>query len=173
MRKIVFALLMVCVMTDVYGQEYPFLRIEYRETLIGDRIDILDGPKVLTKQEVYQLMQAQPEAFEKYQMAMKKQRTSKLLDGATVLTSAAVLVLSLIPPQSSSYNTRNNLLLPAMISTLGLGIASGFYRRSSRNITREAVDLYNFSEKKADPIYFDDGLTYYRIPDFIGVQIRF
>jgi hypothetical protein len=40
-------------------------------------------------------------------------------------------------------------------------------------MTREAVDLYNFSEKKADPIYFDDGLTYYSIPDFIGVQIRF
>jgi hypothetical protein len=173
MRKIVFALLLVCVMTEVNCQEYPFLRIDYRQTFLGDRIDILDGPKVLNKEEVYQLMQTQPEAFETYQMALKKQRTGKLLDGGAFLTSIGVIALTFIPPQSASYNTRNNLLLPAMISTLGLGIASGFYRRSSRNITREAVDLYNFSEKKAEPIYFQDGLTHYSIPDFIGFQIRF
>lgn len=173
MKKILFMLLTVCVMAKVNGQQQPFLRIDYRSTFIGDRIDILDGPRVLTKQEVFQLMQTQPEAFEKYQMAMKKQRTSKWLDGTTFLATAGVIALSFIPPQSSSYSTRSNLLLPLSITTIGLGIASGFFRRSSRNMTKEAVDLYNFSEKKSDPIYFDDGLTYYTIPEFVGFQIRF
>ena len=173
MKILFYAFFMFCGLSQAFGQQQPFLRVEYRETFIGDRIDILDGPRVLTKEEVFQMMQTQPTAFEKYQQAMKKQRTSKLLDGATFLTTVGVIALSFIPPQSSSYNTRNNLLLPAVITTLGLGIASGFYRRSSRNMTKEAVDLYNFSEKKKDPIYFDDGLTYYNIPDFIGFQIRF
>jgi len=172
MRKIVFALLMVCVMAEVHGQQ-PFLRIDYRQTFLGDRINILDGPKVLSKQEIYQLMQTNPEAFETYQMALKKQSTSKWLDGGAFLASVGVIALSFIPPQSSSYSTRNKLFIPLAVTTVGLGIASGFYRRSSRNMTREAVDLYNFSEKKADPIYFDDGLTYYSIPDFVGFQIRF
>ncbi|MCR9014171.1 hypothetical protein [Aquiflexum gelatinilyticum] len=172
MKKLSFALLLVCLVSEVYGQE-PFLRIDYRQTFLGDRIDILDGPKVLNKEEVYRLMQTQPEAFETYQMALKKQKTGKLLDGGAFLTSMGVIALSFIPPQSASYSTRNNLLLPLAIATVGIGIASGFYRRSSRNLTREAVDLYNFSEKKPDPIYFDDGLTYYTIPDFVGFQIRF
>jgi hypothetical protein len=119
------------------------------------------------------MMQTQPTAFEKYQQARKKQSTSKWLDGVTLLTTVGVVGLSLISPQSSTSNTRNNLIIPLVITTFGLGIASGFYRRSSRNMTKEAVDLYNFSEKKTDPIYFDDGLTYYNIPDFIGFQIRF
>jgi hypothetical protein len=173
MKKVFFLLVLLFIMKNGFCQDQPFLRIDYRSTFLGDRIDILDGPRVLNKEEVYQLMQYQPEAFEKYQLALKKQQVGKILDGFTALSSIGVLVLSFIPPESSSYNTRNNLLLPAMIATLGAGIASGFYRRSSRNLTREAVDLYNFSEKKSEPIYFDDGLTYYRIPDIMTVKIRF
>jgi len=172
MKKLSFALLFVCFITEVFGQQ-PFLRIDYRQTFLGDRIDILDGPKVLNKEEVYRLMQTQPEAFETYQMALKKQKTGKLLDGGAFLTSIGVIALSFIPPQSASYSVRNNFFIPLAITTVGIGIASGFYRRSSRNLTREAVDLYNFSEKKPDSIYFDDGLTYYTIPDFVGFQIRF
>lgn len=172
MKKLSFALLLICFITEVYGQQ-PFLRIDYRQTFLGDRIDILDGPKVLTKQEIYQLMQTNPEAFETYQMALKKHSTGKWLDGGAFLASVGVIALSFIPSQSSSYSSRNKLFIPLAVTTVGLGIASGFYRRSSRNMTRKAVDLYNFSEKKADPLYFEDGLTYYNIPDFVGFQIRF
>ncbi len=156
-----------------FAQQQPFLRVDYRSTLLGDRIDILEGPNILNKQEVMELMRYHPEALTRYQMSVKKQQTSRWLDAAATVTTLGIVGLSFVPAQSSSFDTRNTLMLPLLISSVGLGIVSGIFRRSSRNMTREAVDLYNFSPKEQKPSYFDDGLTYYHIPDFVGFQIRF
>jgi hypothetical protein len=123
----------------------PYLRMDVRQNFIGEKIDIYDGPNLLDKARIRTLMAGKPEMFADYQKALNKQKVVLGLD----LTGMAVSLLTLtylVAPQSQP-STPNNLLIPLVFTSLGLGIASTQFKRSARNLTRHALDKYNFGDR--------------------------
>lgn len=123
----------------------PYLRMDVRQNFIGEKIDIYDGPNLLDKARIRTLMEEKPELYVDYQKALNKQKVVLGLD----LTGLAMSILTLtylVAPQSQP-STPNNLLIPLVFTSLGLGIVSNQFKRSARNLTRHALDRYNFGDR--------------------------
>ena len=123
----------------------PYLRMDVRFNFIGEKIDIYDGPNLLDKARIRTLMEGRPDMYADYQKALNKQRISFAMD----LTGMALNLLTLtyiVSPQFQS-STPSNLLIPLVFTNLGLGIASGQIQRRARNLTRHALDRYNFGDR--------------------------
>lgn len=123
----------------------PYLRMDVRSNFIGEKIDIYDGPNLLDKARIRTLMEEKPEMYADFQKALNKQKVVFGLD----LTGFVVnlLTLTYIVSPRSQPSTQNSLLIPLVFTGLGLGIASTQFKRSARNLTRHALDKYNFGDR--------------------------
>jgi hypothetical protein len=52
MKKILTVLLLVLLANSVIGQDRPYLQVSIREGFLLQKIEFLDGPKVLNKVEM-------------------------------------------------------------------------------------------------------------------------
>ncbi|WP_111669332.1 hypothetical protein [Algoriphagus litoralis] len=155
MKKLTLCLLiLVAISSELIAQESPFLQVETKRNFFNQKLIVLEGPKQLQKEEVMTLMASNPEALVRYEQAMRKQTISVALSAVEVGLFVGTMVFIFAPQQQSS--TMSNLFWPLSIGTVVVGIASGVYRRSAGNLTREAVDLYNFGSQNGPPVYFQD-----------------
>jgi hypothetical protein len=127
---------------DRLGSHYLKMKIE--GNLIGQKINIYDGPNMLNKAQIRTLMESRPDMFADYEKAIRKQNFANILDW-TGLGLQLVFTWYFISPQFQS-STPNDILLPLIFTNLGLSIVSGQVRRSARNLTRSALDRYNFGD---------------------------
>lgn len=127
---------------DRLGSHYLKMKIE--GNLIGQKINIYDGPNLLNKAQIRTLMENRPEIFANYEKAIRKQTFSNILD-LTGLGLDLIFTWYFISPQFQS-STPNDILLPLLLANIGLDIVSGQVRRSARNLTRSALDRYNFGD---------------------------
>ena len=127
---------------DRLGSHYLKMKIE--GNLIGQKINIYDGPNMLNKAQIRTLMENRPDMYADYEKAIRKQTFANALD-LTRLGLQLVFTWYFISPQFQS-STPNDILLPLVFTNLGLSIISGQVRRSARNLTRTALDRYNFGD---------------------------
>jgi hypothetical protein len=154
MKNIGIVLLLVTLANAAFCQEIPFLQLNIRENILTQKIDFLEGPKVLSKLEIQQLMASvDPETQDLYRRSVNqgKLNTVFALGGLASTVGGLVLIIS---PQQQSF-TPSNLLIPLLITDVTLTILSGVFKRNARNLAREAVDSYNFGRTDA-PVYFEE-----------------
>ncbi len=146
----------VLVLLAGYGfcQEQPYIQLNIRENFLTQKIDFLEGSKVLTKLEIQELMAtANPETQDLYRRSMNQNKLNTVFAVGSLATTIGGLAYIIIPRQQSS--SASNLTWPILISDLALNILSGVYKRNARNLAREAVDSYNFGRSDA-PVYFEE-----------------
>lgn len=146
--------ILIAISSDLIAQENPFLRVEMNRNFFSQKLIVLEGPKPLSKQEVMTIMASDPEALATYQQAQRKHTISVALSVVEAGLFVGTMVFIFAPQQQSS--TMSNLFWPLSIGTVVVGIVTGVYRRSAGNLTREAVDLYNFGSQSGPPVYFED-----------------
>jgi len=132
-------------LVDRDGISGPYLKMDVRRNFFGEKIDIYDGPNLLDKGRIRSMMESRPDMYADYQKALQKQNISFGLDIGKLAVDILVLTYVISPQFQSS--TPSNLLIPLIITDVGLGIASGQFRRSARNLTRKALDRYNFGDR--------------------------
>lgn len=155
MQKIILFLLATLVShSALNAQENPFLRVEMKRNIFGQKIDVLDGPKSLRKEEVTILLSTDPDALFLYEKARRKQNITSMLTALELglFVGSAYFIFA---PQSQSSRI-SNLFWPISIGSIVTSIASGAFRREAGNLTREAIDLYNFGNQAGPPVYFQD-----------------
>jgi hypothetical protein len=76
---------------------------------------------------------------------LNKQKINFGLD-LTGLLVDIVVIFSVISPKFQS-SAPSNLLIPLILADLGITIASSQFRRSTRNLTRHALQRYNFGDR--------------------------
>ena len=121
-----------------------YLKMKIEGNLIGQKINIYDGPNMLNKAQIRTLMENRTDMYADYEKAIRKQTFANILDVAD-LGLTLVFTWYFISPQFQSSAT-NDILLPLIFTDIGLGIISGQVRRSARNLTRSALDRYNFGD---------------------------
>lgn len=155
MREVVLgAILLVLTQTVLVAQETQFLRVETKLNFFNQKVEVLDGPRSLSKEEVTILLSEDPDALSVYQKSLRRNTINSVLAGMEMGLLVGTAYLVIAPQQQSS--SLSNLFWPFTIGTLVVGIASGIYRRDVRNLTREAVDLYNFGNQNGPPVYFNE-----------------
>lgn len=122
-----------------------YLTMDVRANLLGEKIDIYDGPNLLGKAQIRTLMENRSDMYADYLKALRKQNLSFALDLGS-LALDLVFIAYFISPQLQS-STPNDILIPLVFTNLGLGIISGQVRRSARNLTRSALYSYNFGDR--------------------------
>lgn len=122
-----------------------YLTMDVRANLLGEKIDIYDGPNLLGKAQIRTLMENRPDMYADYLKALRKQKMSFALDLGS-LALDLVFIAYFISPQLLS-STPNDILIPLTFTNIGLGIISGQVRRSARNLTRSALYRYNFGDR--------------------------
>jgi len=71
-ENIGIVLLLVTLANAAFCQETPFLQLNIRENILTQKIDFLEGPKVLSKLEIQQLMASvDPETQDLYPQKCK------------------------------------------------------------------------------------------------------
>jgi hypothetical protein len=168
MKKIGIILLLVLATSVAYSQETPYLQLTIRDNFLTQKIDFLEGPKVLSKLEIQQLMASvDSETQDLYRRSMNQGKLNSVFAIGGLATTVGTLVYVISPRQQSS--TASNLIWPLVITNTAFGILSGVFKRNARNLAREAVDSYNFGRTDA-PVYFEENRV--DIPLFSKV-IRF
>lgn len=122
-----------------------YLKMKIEGNLIGQKINVYDGPNMLNKAQIRTLMENRPDMYADYEKALRRQTFANLLDWAG-LGLDLVFTWYFISPQFQS-STPNDILLPLVFANLGLDIVSGQVRRSARNLTRSALYRYNFGDR--------------------------
>lgn len=123
----------------------PYLTMDFRNNYLGEKIDIYDGPNLLTKNRLNQYMLDYPEFADLMRKSQRNQNWSSVL-GVASLVSTAVFVGDVLTPQIQS-STPSNTLLPLTLANIGIGISGGLVRRAARNHTRKALMKYNFGDE--------------------------
>jgi hypothetical protein len=153
MKKILTVLLLVLLANSAIGQDRPYLQVSIREGFLLQKIEFLDGPKVLNKVEMQTLMAASSqEIADLYRKSVSRQKLASGMAIVGVATTVGTTIYILTPRQQI---TGSNLFWPLLISSVVLDIGSRILRQNARNLAREAVDSYNFDRANA-PIYFDE-----------------
>lgn len=154
MRKAVLFILFLCILEPVLAQDSPFLSLNIRRNFLNQKIDFLEGPKVLTKLEIQTLMaESTPETAELYRKAMSDQQIANILAIGGFAASVGTIVYVIAPQQQSSR--QSNLAWPLLISSVVLEVGSGIFNRRARNLARESVDSFNLGGTSS-PVYFED-----------------
>jgi len=154
MKKIGIILLLVLATSVAYSQETPYLQLTIRDNFLTQKIDFLEGPKVLSKLEIQQLMASvDSETQDLYRRSMNQGKLNSVFAIGGLATTVGTLVYVISPRQQSS--TASNLIWPLVITNTAFGILSGVFKRNARNLAREAVDSYNFGRTDA-PVYFEE-----------------
>lgn len=168
MKTIGIILLIVLFANAAFCQETPYLQLNIRDNFLTQKIDFIEGSKVLSKLEIQQLMASvDPETQDLYRRSMNQGKLSGAFAIGSLAATVGGLVYIISPQQQSS--TASNLIWPILIADLSMSILSGVFKRSARNLAREAVDSYNFGRSNA-PVYFEENRT--DLPIFSHV-IRF
>ncbi|RZS96078.1 hypothetical protein [Cecembia calidifontis] len=123
----------------------PYLSMDFRNNHLGEKIDIYDGPNLLTKSRLNQYMLEFPEFAEYMRKSQRNQNWSSAL-GIVGLASTVVFVGYILTPQIQS-STPSNILLPLTMANIGLSISGGIVRRAARNHTRQALMKFNFGDE--------------------------
>lgn len=123
----------------------PYLSMDFRNNYLGEKIDIYDGPNLLTKSRLNQYMLEFPEFAEYMRKSQRNQNWSSAL-GIVGLASTAVFVGYILTPQIQS-SAQSNILLPLTLANIGIGISGGVVRRAARNHTRQALMKFNFGDE--------------------------
>lgn len=123
----------------------PYLKMDFRNNFLGEKIDIYDGPNLLTKNRINQYKLDYPEFEEYFQKSQRNQNWSMAM-GVLDLASTIVFVGYILTPQIQS-STPSNILVPLTIANIGIGISGGLFRRAARNQTRIALMKFNFGEE--------------------------
>jgi hypothetical protein len=121
-----------------------YLKMKIEGNLIGQKINIYDGPNMLNKAQIRTLMENRPDMYADYEKAIRKQNFANILEVADIGLTL-VFTWYFISPQFQS-STPNDILFPLMFADIGLSIITGQVKRSARNHTRSALDRYNFGE---------------------------
>lgn len=152
--RIIFLIILLVFLFHPFllAQEAPFLRVETKRNFFNQKVEILDGPRSLRKDEVTVLLSSDPEALALYQKSLRRQTISNVFSGLELGAFVGSSYLVIAPRQQSS--TISKLYWPLLIGTLATGVASGIFRRDVRNLTRETVDLFNFGNQTGPPLYF-------------------
>jgi len=154
MKKIGIILLMVFFSNAAFCQETPYLQLNIRDNFLTQKIDFIEGSKVLSKLEIQQLMASvDPETQDLYQRSMNQGKLNSVFAIGGLATTVGTFVYVLSPQQQST--TGSNLIWPLVITNAAFGILSGVFKRNARNLAREAVDSYNFGRSDA-PVYFEE-----------------
>jgi len=154
MKKLLLISVLTLLAIAGFCQEQPYLQLNIRDNFLTQKIDFLEGPKVLTKMEIERLMsQTNPETQDLYRRSMNQSKLNTVFAIGSVAATVGGLVYIITPQQQSS--TSSNLIWPILIADLSLNILSGVFKRNARNLAREAVDSYNFS-RTDQPIYFEE-----------------
>ena len=136
------------------AQETPFLKLNFRKNFLDQKIDYLDGPKVLSKVEIQTLMtQGTPETADLYRKSVSKQQIANVFSIGAFASVIGTTFYIVSPKQQSSQ--MSNLTWPLLISSVVFEIGSGIFNRSARNLARETVDSYNFG-RTDQPVYFEE-----------------
>jgi hypothetical protein len=132
-----------------------YLKMKIEGNLIGQKINIYDGPNMLNKAQIRTLMESRPDMYADYEKAIRKQNFANVLEVADIGLTL-VFTWYFISPQFQS-STPNDILFPLMFADIGLSIITGQVRRSARNLTRTALDRYNFGDAAVpvsrNPVY--------------------
>lgn len=124
---------------EIKGQ---YLRSDFRNTFFGERIDLYDGPTLMSKEQINDLKIAYPDFQYKFKKAEKAQNLSLALDIVN-FASQILFTTYIISPRFQS-STPSNFLIPLTITSFSLSISSPIIRRSARNKTRLALQEFNF-----------------------------
>lgn len=122
----------------------PYLQMDNRLNLLGEKIDIYHGRDLLDKRQLSIMMSDYPDLFDYMEKAHRRQRLSSALD-ILGLVSSLVTVAYIISPQFQS-STPSQFMVPLIGFNIGLGVSSSIVRRSARNTTREALHRFNFAQ---------------------------
>jgi hypothetical protein len=154
MKKIILLILFSSICWSLMAQETTFLKLNIHKNFINQKIDFLEGPKILSKVEIQTLMsQVTPETADLYRKSVSKQQIANIFSIGAFASVIGTTVYIVAPQQQSSQ--MSNLSWPLLISSMAFEISSGIFNRSARNIAREAVDSYNFG-RKGQPVYFEE-----------------
>ena len=154
MKKIGMLMILLWISFSGYSQVKPYLQVDVRQNFLTQKIDFLDGPKVLSKAEMQSIMaESTVEIADLYRRSMAQQQIATIFAIAGLATTLGTAVYIISPQQQSSQTS--NLFWPLLISSLALEIGGGIFNRNSRNLAREAVDSYNFG-RSDQPIYFEE-----------------
>lgn len=154
MKKAGLFALVILLSFSGFSQTRPYLQLDIRENFLTQKIDFLDGPKVLNKLEMQSLMaESTPETADLYRKSMAQQQLASIMAIAGLATTVGATIYVLTPQQQSSQTS--NLFWPLLISSVALEIGAGIFKRNSRNLAREAVDSYNFGISDS-PVYFEE-----------------
>lgn len=121
----------------------PYLKMRVASNFIGEKLEIYEGPSLLTKQEVNQYFKGDPELFAAIKKIQRSQNLSLGLDIMSFATSL-VLIYYVISPQFQS-STPSNFIIPLTLFDVGLTISSSMIRRNNRNKTRLILQQFNFN----------------------------
>lgn len=124
---------------EIKGQ---YLRSDFRNTFFGERIDLYDGPTLMSKEQINDLKIAYPDFQYKFKKAEKAQNLSLALDVVN-FASQILFTTYIISPRFQS-STPSNFLIPLTITSFSLSISSPIIRRNARNKTRLALQEFNF-----------------------------
>lgn len=119
-----------------------YLRSDFRNNFFGQRIDLYEGPNLLSKEQVNDLKLENPDFQYTFKKAENAQKLSLALDAVSLATQI-LFVTYIISPRFQS-STPSNFLVPLAITSFGLSISSPMIRRSARNKTRLALQDFNF-----------------------------
>ncbi|EKB48569.1 hypothetical protein [Cecembia lonarensis] len=122
----------------------PYLKMDFRQNFLGEKIDIYEGPNLLNKQRLNQIKQDFPELQSYLQSAERAQNWSVALDIVSLVSNLVFISYVAFPEFQSS--APSNLIIPLFVVDLGVGISSSVIRRNARNRTRLALQQFNFRD---------------------------
>ena len=134
-------------LTDFNAYHYSkgtntFLSMDVSDRFLGTRIDIYEGPMLLQKDQVLLRLKSNEEAYNLFEQVLKRQKVSTVTNLANSALGIGIFFVAVGFVQQSS--SQNQILLPMTFTGIGLNVFSSFFERRTRNLTREALQQYNY-----------------------------
>ncbi len=165
-RWILLTLILIVSNADwAVAQDRPYLIINYRSNLLGQRLEIYDGEQRLNRTQISTVLQNDPDAYDLYRRALVNKRWQTAMDVSAGAMLAGSLYLIILPQNTQTAS--NNLFLPIIIGNVVSGLASGIFRRKSRELTSQAIEVYNLGAQ-GNPYIQQQNNTY----NFPGMSYR-
>lgn len=143
MKRLLFIALTLLVFNSEWAaaQDRPYLNINYKSNLLGQKLEIYNGEQRLNRAQVLMMMEADPDAYDLYRRATINKRWQTAMDVSAGAMLAGSLYYAISPPTQRAGP--NNLFLPILIGNVVTGLASGIFKRKSRELTTQAIEVYN------------------------------
>lgn len=122
--------------------EGMYLRSDFRRNFFGQKMDIYEGPNLLSKHRLKLIKEDYPELKLALNKAERIQTTSSILSGIRVASDFVILAYIISPRLQSS--TPSDLLVPLVATSLSINLTTPLLERSARNKTRIGLQNFNF-----------------------------